>query len=290
MLLLAYLFFVLLPVTQSIAANSIPTEPYKNAITAGVYLPDLDSSSLEGRQAVECRDFLPAPNTAVIVVLGQSNAANRGQGRYTAHGPVYNFNIFDAKCYRAKDPMLGATGNEGSPWGRLGDKLISQGIFQNVLFVPIAVGGTSVTDWAPGGPIHQRLIYTLQRLSAASLMPTHILWHQGESDAAGNSTLAYYKLKFMEIVKAIRDTKINAPIYLAVATHCGTTPELFYHGVRQAQKELVDLPNGILPGPDTDTIGTEDRIDDCHMSSSGLQKHAELWFNAIIPPHYLPRN
>ena len=287
--LLAYLFLVWLSLIGGVGPNSIPTDVYKDAITSGVYLPNLDSSSLDGRQAVECRDFLPAPTTAVIVVLGQSNAANRGQGRYTSRGPVYNFNIFDAKCYRARDPMLGATGNEGSPWARLGDKLVSQGIFQNILFVPIAVGGTSVTDWAPGGPIHQRLIYTLQRLSAASLMPTHILWHQGESDAAGNTTVADYKMKFMEIVKTIRNTKINAPIYLAVATHCGTTPELFHRGVRQAQKELVDLPNGIFPGPDTDTIGTEDRVDDCHMSSSGLQKHSELWFNAIIQAPSLSR-
>lgn len=283
MQLLAYLFLVWLSLIEGVSANSIPTEAYKDAITSGVYLSNLDSSSLEGRETVDCQGFLPDASTAVILVIGQSNAANRGQGRYTPDGLVYNFNIFDANCYRAMDPMLGATGNEGSPWGRLGDKLVSEGIFEKVLFVPIAVGGTSVTDWAPGGSIHQRLIYTLQRLAIANLMPTHILWHQGESDAAGRTTAVDYKMKFMEIVKTIRDATMNAPIYIAVATHCGTTPERLCRDIRQAQRELIDVPKGILPGPDTDTIGTEHRVDDCHMSSSGLQKHSELWFNAIIP-------
>lgn len=176
-------------------------------------IPNLDSSSLERREAVECQDFLTAPST-VILVLGQSNAANRGQGRYTSHGPVFNFNIFDAKCYRAMDPMLGATGNDGSPWGRLGDKLVSEDIFEKVLFIPIAVGGTSVTDCAPGGPVHQRLICTLQRLSSAGLVPTHILWHQGESHAAEETTMTDYKTKFMGIAKTIRKTKSMRPYML----------------------------------------------------------------------------
>src|SRR5262249_42203088 len=41
------------------------------------------------------------PNRSIIVTFGQSNAANTGEGCYAANGPVYVFNVFDMKFYRA---------------------------------------------------------------------------------------------------------------------------------------------------------------------------------------------
>jgi len=41
----------------------------------------------------------------------------------------------------------------------------------------------------------------------------------------------------------------------------------------------------VFAGPDTDTIGAEDRFDGCHMAESGLQKHAEMWLACILNAH-----
>jgi hypothetical protein len=46
---------------------------------------------------------------AVCLIAGQSNAANHGQGRFTAQNNVFNFNPFDGQLYQAADPLLGAT-------------------------------------------------------------------------------------------------------------------------------------------------------------------------------------
>ena len=60
------------------------------------------------------------PGAAVILVVGQSNAANEGSGRYPAGPGVFNWNLVDGKCYRAADPLLGASGTEGAaPIARL---------------------------------------------------------------------------------------------------------------------------------------------------------------------------
>jgi hypothetical protein len=73
---------------------------------------------------------------------------------------------------------------------------------------------------------------------------------------------------------------IDAPIYVAVATMCGSTPESFE--IQQAQRELVNTDLKIYPGAFSDEIKSiEDRHDACHFSSSGMIKHATMWLNAI---------
>ena len=92
-----------------------------------------------GRQPVSCKIFTQS-RTAVIVIAGQSTADNSGDTPYSPSRSVHNFNLFDGMCYRAKDPLLGATGNGGSVWPRLGDMLVAGNVFDQVLFVPLAVG------------------------------------------------------------------------------------------------------------------------------------------------------
>src|SRR5258706_13042318 len=58
--------------------------------------------------------------TAIIVVHGQSNAANYGSSRYTAQEAVDNFDPSTGKRFAAVDPLLGtdgAGGNFSTPLG-----------------------------------------------------------------------------------------------------------------------------------------------------------------------------
>src|SRR5690606_17620984 len=51
-----------------------------------------------GRQEVSCWSI--DPDAAVLLAMGQSNAANYGETRYHPVRLVFNYNWVDGKCYR----------------------------------------------------------------------------------------------------------------------------------------------------------------------------------------------
>ncbi|MEN8722582.1 MAG: sialate O-acetylesterase [Alphaproteobacteria bacterium] len=247
-------------------------------------------NDVTARRPVPCDPFsAPDPRRAVLFTFGQSNAANEGRDRYLASDDVINFNPFDGKCYIAQDPLLGAYGEAGSVWGRVGDGLIEAGAFDQVLIVPIAIGGTSIERWAKGGGLNPRITFALQAMAAKGLRPTHILWHQGEADRIKETTTARYVEQFGTIVETFHAQGVDAPLYPAVATYCymfdldqieAYQPAI--DAVRTAQQRLPDHYPGVRPGPDTDRItGAAYRPDNCHFTHLGLQAHADLWVKAL---------
>jgi hypothetical protein len=263
-------------------STALPSPAYQHAFDSGVYLPGVDSSHLRGRSPVEHGPFGQRPGSLALVVFGQSNAANHGEGRHTAGPRVYNFNLFDALIYPAADPLLGATGDDGSPWCLVADSLLASGYAEEVLLVPLAVGGAAVVDWAPGGPYHHRLSYALDRLARLGNSPTHFLWHQGEADALYGTSAADYRSRLRALVLSIRQRGNIAPFYVATASYFAN-PQGFaqqQQTIRAAQAGLPDTTLEILPGPNTDLI--LDRHDGCHMASSGLREHAAAWVEVLM--------
>jgi hypothetical protein len=234
----------------------------------------LDTSK---KTPVDCASIM-GPGTMVALVFGQSNSANHGETPYTPKRSVYNF--FDGKCYVAADPLLGATGNGGSVWSRLGDMLVDEGMYDKVLFVPIGVGGTPIVRWTVNGDLHRRIIETIFQLNKKKIRITHMMWHQGEADRVMGTKKDDYKRMFMAMLQDIRKHGVDAPIYVAVATLCGSAPEGLE--IQQAQRELVNTDIKIYPGAFSDEIQSIlDRHDACHFSNAGMQKHAHLWLMAI---------
>ena len=213
----------------------------------------------------------------VALVFGQSNAANSGETRYSPSGGVYNF--YRGQLYRAKDPLLGATGRGGSVWTRLGDRLIAAGHYDAVVFVPLAVGNTSIARWTTGGDLHGGVLQAIREVQALGLNFTHLLWHQGESDT-GTPADAYRSM-FLAMLASIRSEGVDAPIYVSVATRCHQLGP--NEVVRQAQQELVDPARNIHGGPDTDSLGERYRYDGCHFSTGGLGRFAEIWLRVLEP-------
>jgi hypothetical protein len=233
------------------------------------------------RQEVTCAPFnTPTPRNAVLFTFGQSNSANFGDTRYRATEGVNNFNYHDGKCYRSEDPLFGADGDGGSVWGRVGDQLIASNAFDKVLIVPFGIGGTGLDEWTTGGRLHPRVKHTAQQLQQAGIEPTHVLWHQGENDARDGTTSEAYVAMFTDLVEAMRNYGIKAPVFPAVASIC---KDLGSDAIRSAQRALPERIPGVHPGPDTDSLSQmSDRFDYCHFSESGLQAHAELWTQAIL--------
>jgi Carbohydrate esterase, sialic acid-specific acetylesterase len=210
----------------------------------------------------------------VAITFGQSNAANYGETRRRSKEGVYNF--YKGKLYRAEDPLLGATGDQGSVWTRLGDKIIDAKLYDQVVFTPIGVGSTEIARWTTGGDLHSRIINAINEVTKSGLKVTHLLWHQGESDT--KTSKEEYKRMFMDMFEDIRSGGIEAPIYVSIATRCGSS---ILHEIQEAQAELVDTSSGVYPGPDTDGLGFCYRYDGCHFSDEGLERYADLWMEKL---------
>ena len=117
------------------------------------------------------------------------------------------------------------------------------------------------------------------QLNNKGLSITHLLWHQGETDARLGTSPKDYKRFFSEILESLRKQGVTADIFVSIATRCYENNGA--DALREAQKQLVNPSLGILAGPDTDTLGPEHRYDDCHFSERGLQAAATLWFEAL---------
>jgi Carbohydrate esterase, sialic acid-specific acetylesterase len=234
-------------------------------------------NDVRDRRRVELNDVVQG-RTAVFLVFGQSNGANSGDTPYVPSRRVFNLNMFDGQCYVAKDPLLGTTERGGNFAGRMADMLIEAGLFDSVVLTPISVGGSRIEEWTTGGARHRRLQVAIKRALDYGLQFTHLLWHQGETNARYDPDGPLYAACFMDIHAALRRYGIHAPVYVAQATVCDSPPNGI---IRAAQRAVVDPAAGILAGPDTDTIGFSDRYDNCHMAESGLIKHAKLWIDVL---------
>ena len=242
----------------------------------------------EGRAELACDAFAgDNPERAVLFAFGQSNSANAARDRYVPLHDVVNFNAHDGKCYRAEDPLLGPSGESGSVWGRVGDELIREGLYRQVLIVPIGIGGTELARWVPGADLHARIKGTAAMLRRLDIRPTHVLWHQGESDVFEDTAEEDYVAQFRALADSLPGLGIDAPVLPAIATHCdiwGNWPEYLPSAerVRSAQQSLPQRVANVRPGPDTDTIaGPRFRPDGCHFTHRGIAAHARLWVRAI---------
>jgi hypothetical protein len=217
------------------------------------------------------------PRTMVAFVFGQSNSANHGSEKFhAASGAVANF--WDGRYFAADDPLLGASGEGGSPWIPMANKLIAAKTFDGVILISAGVAGTSVQAWTSGGRLNGMLEMRLAGTKEAGLAVTHFLWHQGESDNSPSGTAAY-DAAMQPIIALTKRYFPQSKFFVAEATLCGhgASPHV---ELQKVQLGLTRLP-GVYAGPNTDGIGFADRYDDCHMNGGGLEKHAAGWAAAI---------
>lgn len=235
----------------------------------------------------------------VLIVAGQSNGAAEAPTAYTVSNStvVDNFNIYDGGMYVYTDPPLGSTwaylafggsGNTcgtlqscGSIGGRIADKFITNAIFDRVIVVPLAVGGSNIAQHDTTGPLYDRICVAMRRLAAKGIAPVTnvtfaIVWLQGESDN-GTTSVAY-------------QAALNNVQSRAVA--CGFSGRFFVNKqtwvsgsvnatIQGAQTGIIDNVK-FWAGADADSLNATNRIaDNIHFNDTGIASLATLMYNAM---------
>ncbi len=233
----------------------------------------------------DCTNNTPVTDTLVLLVMGQSNAANAGETRYESHCQN-TFNYFEEMLYPLSDPLKGSNGDAGSVWSRLGDKIVEHNFARTVIIAPCAMGGTRIEQWIPSGDLNHLISETVEHINNSGLKVTHVLWHQGESNhvlVSGGLTAeqnaANYTANFHLLVNYLRSIGIDAPVFPAMATRCAGAPDFV---LQDAQRNLANDSLKIFNGPNTDSLDNAYRYDNCHFSKTGLNVHAQLWLEAIM--------
>ena len=87
-----------------------------------------------------------------------------------------NFNLYDGKCYRVTNPLIGASGDGGNFATRLGDILLSSAASLSELYLPPLVwGNTRIEDWSFSGVFNRRILVLIRRLFEAAIIPDMVL-------------------------------------------------------------------------------------------------------------------
>jgi hypothetical protein len=254
------------------------TDPY-------VYRNDgshIEYTNTTGRTRFDPR-LASGERTAVFIVAGQSNGSNYVSGTGNLYTPasakVQNLLFSNGGIYDARDPMLGNDNTGGSWLGRLGDKLITDGIYDRVIFIPVAVGGSSVVSWLPPtGKDSEYLYVAFRRAASVGLSVTAVLWQQGEADNANGMGSSAYADNLNAVIAGVRSEGWSAPWLLAKSTWYLGGPSVAIRAGVDAVVNNLD----ILPGPDTDTLNNTYRaIDQTHFLASGAVVASQLWAAAI---------
>lgn len=116
--------------------------------------------------------------SAVLLVAGQSNAANHHGQRFSSRHGGHLLNFFGGQCFEAASPLLGSTGSTGEYWTELGNLLLETGKYDLVVLAPVAITGSPVASWAIGGSYYAELLKMADQLRKAGYTPSQLLWHR----------------------------------------------------------------------------------------------------------------
>lgn len=215
-------------------------------------------------------------NTLVIFTAGQSNAANSVDTVYLPTNNVVT--VYNGKCYIGNDPLLGASGTGGSVWTRFADKVIDKGLYDNVMIIATAVGGSASFEWTPFTSNYDYAINQYHMAEDAGIKINMILFHQGESDVLYGTLKDQYIYNINSMIGGMRFNGVDAPIYIAQTSYCmgDESSEII-----SAQRDIVDMNDNVFSGPNTDMIDPSLRHDGCHFNDEGAKIHADMWIDSI---------
>jgi hypothetical protein len=211
-----------------------------------------------------------------ILVIGQSISSNCNEHVY---GPVDNVLQVarTGEIKAARDPFEWAGCSGGSMWMPLGKKLIDAGVAAKVVFMPIGVSGSHVEDWQAGGASFSKLNDAIATIQQQGLRFDFAFWHQGTGNIGTNRMV--YLERLSSVVGYLNERVAIKRWMIAVHSRCSG---LYDTDIEAAQLEFGNAPElGRYPGPNTNLLGNEYRVDTCHLNQMGQEEMASMWLKSV---------
>jgi hypothetical protein len=224
----------------------------------------------------------------ILITAGQSNAACAGYPpQVPSDDRVSTYSLYSAAANTwrfASDPQpdnSGGMGTGGSPWPILGSLLVSSNHVP-VGLVCVAYGGTAVSQWVPGSGLYRNLTNALRSFAPNGVRA--VLWHQGESDAAYQTTAAAYSQMLSNIVVQSRATAgWSVPWGIAEAAYLPGNTLSAQEAVMAGQRRCIYSVPHCFRGARTEDFHLEGKLSDVvHFNGTGLAEHAQMWANALL--------
>jgi hypothetical protein len=229
---------------------------------------------MERADAASCRPFA-SPETEVWLALGQSNAANHAEVRYTAAPGVAAFD--GRRCSPAKDPLPGGDGAGGSLWTPMAQAWVVQGRAKQVLIAVTARSSTSIAEWQPRTRLHRQALEKIEALKRRGLRVHRILWLQGEADVILGTSERDYAQRLAATLEPLH-RQTQAPVFIASVGRCGDAASA---SVPAAQAQVIAAYAWAFAGPNLDAVAAGERYQRCHFARAGQARAVNLWLAAL---------
>ncbi len=233
-------------------------------------------NKLEDKNKITC----PKKEDAFVIIgFGQSNSANHAGHRFKAKNKKI-LNFFEGNCYEAQDPLLGATGHQGSLWIPLAEKIKTEK--KTIVLATFGVGGTFVKQWLEDDTLINFYDYNLKNLIRIYPKPDIAFWIQGENEINSNikDLTYYYKKHYSGFLKSLPYTKL----FVTGTSYCDGKENKMVLKVQESTSKST----GAIYAGSTDTISRiEHRYDDCHFSQVGIEELTKMLSN-LYNERFLP--
>lgn len=221
----------------------------------------------------------------VFLLVGQSNMAGRGALDSEARAP-------HPGIYTLSRQLLWVPATDPLHFDK--PKLVGVGLGiafaqavaaaapgSDIGLVPAAVGGTSLDEWRPGGPLYTNAV-TRTRLALRRGKLAGILWHQGEADSAPDKASTYAR-RFAVFAAALRHD-LEAPDVPLIVGETGR----FRPDGAGINRVLAGLPAVIPHCAFVSAEGLTDKGDHLHFDTRSQRelgrRYAQAWLQAAAAP------
>lgn len=233
---------------------------YENLRRTDIY------SDVASKIKKDCGEDLP-----VILLIGQSNAANSVKSAISQNRKNLNYNPIDNFCYELTEPVLGATDNLYSITSSLGEKIKTD---KTIIFLNMSVGGSTINDWEMFYANDVNIV--LKKILKKNHLKS-IIWMQGEGESLISSK--NYFINFL-VVKSLMFKNLDieftkTKLIITKSTFCDDKKNKDYLSfVKQMNYQRQEIkkkfPNTVLLEI-TDNLDNSFRRDNCHLNRKGTE-------------------
>lgn len=215
--------------------------------------------------------------TLNILCIGQSNMCFSGKGlnvEANENVKLYNrttreFDNFESPVQDG-DYFASANAGDSSTFLAPLGNLLSE-YYDEVNFVNIGVGGTTISQWAT------ELVERAEEVKHIEF--DYVIFHQGESDTLYETSKDNYKQLFKVFYQRLYEILESKPKFLL--SEVSYIDGKWSNDIIEAQQELKQELN-LFDGIETDDLKVEYRHDGAHFNKYGLTLVAARWFNALM--------